>query len=309
MTVEEMILFLRLERPVLFFDLETTGPNPREDRIVEIGLIQIRPDGQIKRWRSLVNPGRPIPKEATAKHHIDDQRMTECLTCGQPKESHPLIDAPRPADGSAGCFVFKPVPTFKDLAKNLLVGFTDTDFGGFNVKTFDVVVMEEEFKREGIEWKLGEARIVDGYRLWQIVQPRTLSDFVREFTGKELDDAHTALADIEGTLAGFLGLLTRHPELPRDLAQLHELQWPKKVKQPHWIDDDGKFQWKDGKAICAFGKKHAGKPMSSVERSFYKWMLDQDFSPSTKQVCSDYLKGIMPKQPAETPLLPAEDAE
>lgn len=302
MTIEEMILFFRLERPILFFDLETTGPDPKTDRIVEIGLIQVRPDGQIKRWRSLVNPLMPIPRGATEKHGIDDERMKECASCGQPPESHPVG---QPAETSAGCcMAFRQVPTFKDLSKNLLVGFSDTDFGGFNIKTFDVVVMEEEFKREGIEWKLGDARLVDGYRLWQIVQPRTLSDFVQEFAGRKLEDAHTALADIEGTLAGLLGLLTKHPELPRDLTQLHELQWPKKVKQPHWIDDDGKFQWKDGKAICAFGKKHAGKPMSSVDRSFYQWMLkpEQDFGESTKEVCRQYLKGIMPKQPGDLPL-------
>lgn len=288
-----MIQYFRLERPILFFDLETTGPNPKEDRIVEIGLIQIRPDGQIKRWRSLVDPGMPIPKGSTEKHGVDDERIRMCVSCGLPGESHP-------ADGV--CLEYKAVPTFAALAKNLLVGFTATDFGGFNIKTFDVVVMEEEFKRAGIEWKLGDSRMVDGYRLWQIVQPRSLSDFVQEFAGRKLDDAHQALADIEGTLDGFLGLITRYPELPRDLAQLHEMQWPTPVRQPHWIDDAGKFQWVNGKAICAFGKKHAGKPMSSVDRGFYKWMIDQDFSDSTKQVCRDYLAGKMPVPQGPLPL-------
>jgi DNA polymerase-3 subunit epsilon len=302
---------LRLTRPLLFFDLETTGPNAKSDRIVEIGLIQFKPDGTIKEWRSLINPERPISKEATEKHGIDEARLANCNICGQSEGDHPYVPPP---EKDQQCEQFHPIPTFGQLASNLVRGFTDTDFAGYNIKTFDLPVMQAEFQRAGIEWKFDTAKILDGFRLWQIAEPRTLSDFVQRWTGQPLEEAHHALADVRGTLQGVVDLLTTVQHLPRDLEQLHDLLWPARPRDPNWIDSTGKFIWVRDVPYVNFGKAWKDKPMHLVKRRFWEWMIDpaQSFEPDAVEIARNMLSGKLPKRSTDdvgTLGTPADDSE
>lgn len=297
---------LSLQRPLLFFDLETTGPNALADRIVEIGLIQIKPDGTIKPWRTLVDPEMPIPPGSTEKHGITDADVQGCSVCKMERGNEQHLPG---CPDDAGAHDFKPWPKFRDIAPNLKIGFSNTDFAGFNAKTFDLPCMKAEFGRNGITWDFVDAYILDGFRLWQLADPRTLSDFYRRWAGKELEHAHSADADIAATVEGVEALLRQVMHLPRSLDALHALQWPERAKNPNALDETGKFQWIDGKAIIAFGK-HKGTDMKLVPRKYYEFMLDAaagknpkfvmtDFPGDALQIMRDLLVGKWPEKPKE----------
>ena len=249
---------LPLSRPLIGLDLETTGTDTRQARIVEIAFHEIKPDGTEREWSTLVNPGIPIPQEATAVHHIND---TDVIS----------------------------KPTFAQIAPSLAKGFTEVDFYGFNV-TFDLKVLLAEFARCSIAWEYGGARVVDGFRLWQLGAPRTLTDAVTVF-GVPPHDAHTALDDIKATGQVIARQLERWPTvLPRELGRLHALQFP---RDPAAIDPAGKFRWENGVPVINFGK-HKGVSLQKVDRGYLQWMLHGDFESATRAVARDALNGVYP---------------
>lgn len=255
-----------LQRRLIGLDLETTGVNKSTARIVEIAFIEIKPDGTEREWQSLINPGIPIPREASAVHHINDADVMS-------------------------------KPTFAQIASSLMTGLTDVDFYGFNIR-FDLDVLVEEFKRVGLTWTYANARILDGFRLWQIGSPRTLSDAVAEFINRdELSngEAHTALTDIRRTGVVIEQQLERWREkLPRELGRLHELQFP---KVPGAIDEGARFVWQGDVPTINFGK-HRGTPLRQVDKGFLGWMLKQDFPEGAKRIARDAMQGIYPKKEA-----------
>jgi DNA polymerase-3 subunit epsilon len=229
-----------LHRPLTWIDLETTGKDPREARIVEMHITQFMPDGSpvpTKEWTGRFNP-------ATAKHGIVDADVATC-------------------------------PPFASAAERLLPAFKGCDYGGYNVR-YDLDVLKAEYARLLINTERAEndppARIIDGLRLWQLAEPRTLSDFVKRWTGESHEGAHGAAADVAGTIRGIVGLLSQVPQsvLPHDLQALHDLQFP---RDPDAVDSEGMFKRVDGQVVFTFGK-HRGKPVRS-ERSYFKWWLDQ----------------------------------
>lgn len=297
MTLQEL---LKLERPLLVFDCETTGPNPREDRIIEIGFIQIRPDGTSKAWESFINPGIPIPKEATFGnpekgydgHGITDEKVQGCRMCGAPRgnEQHSAV-AVVAGDDSAHDFL--PWPAFTDLAESLLRGFNGTDFAGFNVKRYDLPIMQSEFERHGHVWDYSTAKIIDGFRLWQLGEHRTLSDAVQRFLGRKHEGAHRALDDVKASLDVIIAQLETFTVLPRDLNLLHGVQYP---VDPNAIDPDGKVIWKDGFAVLNFGKKYMGKRLDMMQRRDLDWIVNTatGISPAVKNICRDAMNGKFP---------------
>lgn len=284
-------MILHLTRPLLLFDLESTGPRYESDRIVEIAFLQLKPDGTTREWKSLVDPQISIPKESTEKHGIDDARIRACARCATAEAEHPR--------SAEVCEAFTPVPTFAALAPHLLRGFKDCDYAGYNIKTFDLPLLQAEFARAGHTWSYEGARLIDGYRLWQVAEPRTLSDFVERWTGQKLEGAHQAGNDIAGTLAGLLGLLKECQSLPRDLDLLHEAQWPPKKRQPDWIDADGKIVWKNGVATFNFGKKYRDLPVHKATRRDLEWLASPEtqFSQEFKAIVRDALAGKLPSPP------------
>ncbi len=234
-----------LDRTLTWVDLETTSKVPREARIVEISIVQFLPDGTTKDWWSLINPGVSIPAESTLKHGITDDDV---------------IGKPR----------------FEDICARILPAFRRCDYGGYNVR-YDTEVLKYEYARAGVsamrEPDDPPARVLDGLRLWQIVEPRTLTDFIKRWCSRPHEGAHSAKADVEGTIEGVRSLLMATPQdvLPWDIQKLHDLSFP---RDPNALDAKGMFvRGADGVALFGFGK-HKGKPAAS-EQAYLNWWVSQ----------------------------------
>lgn len=269
---------LNLRRPLIIFDLETTGVDVDTARIVEIGFQLYRPDtGLAKEWVSLINPEIPIPFEVTKIHHIDDESVTRrCAKCKQLAEQHPFQD----------CESYHPVPRFRDLAGNLAMGFSNVDFGGKNVR-FDLRIFAKEMMRAHVDWSYTDAFIIDAERLEQLGEPRTLSHLYEKHTGEKLDGAHSALTDVRASAIVIEKQLQCYAHIPRAMGRLHELQWP------GWVDSDGKIRYINGVPVVQFGK-YKGQSMKSVPRDYWLWVLKQDFSHDFKQLAKNAAEGLFP---------------
>lgn len=280
---------LRLTRPLIVFDLETTSVDVEAARIVEIGFQIWTEQGMIREWRSLVDPGVPIPAESTEAHKIDDDRLKRCNDCGC--SSGPTLDG-----SFCRCKRFKPVPQFKQIAPSLARGFRDCDYAGKNVRRYDLPVLAREFERAGVAWSYRGARIVDVERLEQLGDPRTLGDLYKKHVGEDPVVAHEALADVRMTAAVIAAQVRKH-RLPLSVDALQDLQWP---GSGDWVDAEGKFVFIDG--IPCFGKwgEHAGKAMAAVDARNWIWdfILRKGFSPEVKALARDRKLGKFPTREA-----------
>jgi len=285
---------LLLSRPLIFLDTETTGTDVNAARIVELGFQLYEgefPFGLKKEWRSLINPGIPIPADATRTHKITDEDILRCRDCKRPQGQHP-----NSADHGEVCEAYRPWPTFKQLAPNLAKGFSNCDFAGQNVR-YDLRILANEFARASIEWSYHGAYVIDSGRLEQLAVPRTLSDLHKKYIGRAHDDAHGAMSDTQAAARVIAHQLEAHPSvLPADLKRLHELQWP------GWIDGDGKFRFVDGVPCFSQWGKHAGKPMKDPSvnavirgQSYWDFILGADFSADVKQLARDAKLGKFPE--------------
>lgn len=274
-----------LERPLVVFDLETTGLKVDQAHIVEMAFRIFTNEGNTKHWRSYINPGMPIPPETTATHHITDEMILKCRLCGLHESSHPVMDSEAGGAGN-GCPEFKRIPKFVEIAAGIAKGFTGCDFAGKNIR-YDLQVLDNEMKRNRVEWTYAGAMVIDADRLEQLGEPRSLSHLYEKHTGKKLQDAHSALADVDATVEVIVAQLKKYGILPRGLQLLHELQWP------GWIDSEGKFRWKDGVATIGFGK-HRDAPMRSVPPGYWRWITQNDFSVEVKLIASNAANGVFP---------------
>ncbi len=272
---------LTLTRPLIVYDVESTGVNTDTDRIVEIGFQAWYPDKPMKEYRTLVNPQVAICGEASKVHKITNELFKLCATCHDPMEAH-VATMPEPHE-------FKAWPTFKQLAPHLLKGFVGCDFAGKNVR-FDLRITASEFARAGFEWSYTSARIIDAERLEHLGEPRTLSALYEKHTGKRMEDAHQALADVRATTELIVAQLRKYQTIPRDLDLLHKAQWPEA-----WLDGKGCFKMVNGVATCSFGK-HRGKSMRDVPSDYYEWLLKptSEFPIDVKTLANNALKGIYP---------------
>lgn len=254
---------MKLDRPLVVFDLETTGAETSTARIVQMAFVKRMPDGSEKPWCTLVNPTIPIPAEATEVHGIDDAQVADA-------------------------------PTFGMLAAKVAAALEGCDFGGYNVRRYDVPVLLAEFVRAGVPFSLDGRRIVDAMAIFHQKEPRDLSAAVKLYTGREMKGAHDALADARASLAVLEGQFARYADLPQDVGALHELC------ANDAVDLEGKFRWgRDGEPVITFGK-HKGKPLSWLvkERGFLSWMLTADFPADTKKLIRDALNNSIPQRKA-----------
>lgn len=244
---------LKLERPLIFFDLETTGTNILADRIVEFSYIKIYPDGEEESKSRRINPEMPIPPASTAIHHITDEDV-------------------------------KDAPTFKNIAKSLLTIFDGCDIAGYNSNKFDVPLLIEEFARAGLTFDLAGRRFVDVQNIFHKKEQRTLVAAYRFYCGKELEDAHSATADTRATYEVLMGQLDRYPDLENDVAALAEFS-----RQGRAVDLAARFVMDDqDRVVFNFGK-YKGRSVHEVftrEPSFYSWMIQGDFPRNTKDVAT-----------------------
>lgn len=257
---------LQLTRPIAFIDIETTGLNTQQDRIVDICIIKIHPNGTEEILNSVINPGMPISIESTQIHGIKDTDV-------------------------------KGKPTFKEFAQKLIDFINECDLGGFGTK-FDLSFLESEFKRAGINYLREGRQIVDVQRIYHTLEPRDLNAAHLKYCGKPLENAHRAHIDVRATIDVLESQFEQHDILPRDIFSLHEFCNP---KDPAWIDDDGKFAWFEGKAIINFGahKRKTLKFMHENEKGFLKWILTKDFSQKVKDITKDAIEGKFP-EPAKS---------
>ena len=242
---------LNLKNPIVFLDLETTGVDPCKDRIVEISLVKVMPDGSKEVKTRRINPQMHIPEAASAVHHIYDKDVADC-------------------------------PTFREIAKSLWAYIEGCDFGGYNSNKFDIPVLVEEFLRAGLDVDLHKSRFIDVQNIFHKMEQRTLVAAYKFYCGKELDEAHSAEADTLATYEVLLAQLDRYPELKNEVDYLAEYSSRGKC-----ADYAGRIVFDEkGVEVFSFGK-HKGRPVAEVfrtEPSYYAWMMNGDFPLYTKKV-------------------------
>lgn len=242
---------LKLTRPLCVIDLETTGIEKKTDRIVEISVIKIFPDGTRESKESKINPTIPIPKGASDVHGITDEMV-------------------------------KDEPTFKEVAQDLANYIKDCDVCGFNSNWFDLPLLQHEFERVGIWNALDHAVRLDVQSVYRNFNQRRLIDAYKQYTGKELEGAHASGNDTAATYELLEALLEKHPELQKmDLVNLSEVGQTGKQADIH-----GHFRYReDGEIIFAFGKN--ANAVAKNDKSYLQWMLNTDFPISTKNFIKD----------------------
>lgn len=267
---------LKLQRPLIGLDLETTGTNPRLDRIVEIAAVKIHPDGRRETWKKRVNPQRPIPAGATAIHGIRDEDVASA-------------------------------PTFAEIAFDFLRFLGGSDLAGFGLIKFDVPMLAEEFRRVNLAWNATDAKIVDVQRIYHMREPRTLSAALRFYCSREHVGAHGAEADVLATLDVLEGQLERYPDLARDVEALGQLCEPGQGDDK--IDPLGRLKWQDGEVAVAFGQKSGMtlRDLVAKEPSYLRWMLNKDFSPEVKQHVRNALDGKFTRRGSPAPGAPQQE--
>lgn len=243
---------LNLKNPLVFFDLETTGINITKDRIVEISLLKVHPNGKEEIKSRLINPEMPIPPPAIAIHGITDDDVKDC-------------------------------PTFRQVAKSLADMLEGCDLAGFNSSRFDVPMLSEEFLRAGVDFDMSKRKFVDVQIIFHKKEPRTLEAAYKFYCGKELENAHSAEADTIATYEVLKSQLEHYPDLENDIVFLSK----EYSSFNNNVDFAGRIVFdENGIEIFNFGK-HKGKSVTQVlrdEPSYYSWMMDGDFPLNTKQM-------------------------
>lgn len=248
---------LSLERPLIVFDTETTGTNPRADRVIEIACLKVHPDGRRELWLRRINPGIPIPPASTAIHGITDADVA-----GEPR--------------------------FRELAPELAAFLAGCDLAGYNIAGFDLPVLRAEFLRAGVPFDVSDRRLVDAQRIFFSREPRHLAAAARFYCQSEHAGAHGALADAEMTLRVLEGQLERYAELPRSVGQLHDL-FCAGIDQD--LDPEGRIRLVNGEPTINFGKNRgrALRDIGREEPGFLRWILKGDFSEPVKTIARKYL--------------------
>ena len=259
---------MKLDRPLCVFDLEATGTDVAQDRIVDICVLRLEPDGTETLWQSLVNPGVPIPPEATAVHKI-----TDAMVAGE--------------------------PTLKDLAPKILELFDGADISGFNAVKYDVPLLTNELKRAGFDWPSSGRRLADSFTIFQRKERRDLTAAYKFYCGKDLSGAHRAEADVRAAAEVLFAQVERYADLPKDMEGLAAFCAQVDASR---VDAEGKFVWRNGEAVFGFGNKHKGKTLREVVASdggYVRWMIDKgNFSADVVKICRDALAGVYPAKKA-----------
>jgi DNA polymerase-3 subunit epsilon len=242
---------LKLNRPICFFDLETTGVDVAKDRIVEISIFKVFPNGNKESKTWLVNPEMKIPFLSTQVHGITDEKVAN-------------------------------EPTFKELSGQVYNMIKDSDLAGFNSDRFDIPLLAEELLRAGVDFDMKNRVSVDVQTIFHKMEERTLSAAFKFYCGQSLENAHSAEADTMATYEILKAQLERYPELENDMKSLSEFTTRKKS-----VDFAGFIALNDkGEEIFSFGK-HKGVLVEKVleeEPGYFGWIQNADFPLYTKKV-------------------------
>lgn len=251
---------LQLKRPICFFDLETTGVNVVKDRIVEISILKVYPDGERESRTWLVNPTIPIPKSSSEIHGITDDKVVD-------------------------------KPTFKELAHRVHEMIKDSDLAGYNSNKFDIPLLAEEFLRADVDFEMNKRIAVDVQNIFHRMEQRTLSAAYQFYCGKNLDNAHSAEADVTATYEVLKAQLDKYADLENDMNWLSEFSNRQRV-----VDFAGFIAYNDkDEEIFTFGKykNQLVLDVFSKDPGYYGWILNSDFPLYTKKILTAIkLKGM-----------------
>lgn len=243
---------LNLKRPIIFFDLETTGLDIAKDRIVELCYIRVEPNGNEEARSMRINPEMHIPEVASSVHGITDDDVKDC-------------------------------PTFADVVPQLAATFEGCDLAGFNSNRFDLPLLAEEFMKAGVNIDLSHVQAIDVQNIYHKLEKRTLAAAYKFYCGRDLENAHSALADTQATYEVLQAQLDHYPnDLQNDVDFLAEFS-----RMNRNIDFAGRFVYDEsGKELINFGK-YKGKAIKDVlsrDPGYYSWIMQGDFTLNTKQV-------------------------
>ncbi|MBO4777836.1 MAG: 3'-5' exonuclease [Bacteroidales bacterium] len=242
---------LQLQKPIAFFDLETTGIDVGKDKIVEISILKVMPNGDENAITRRVNPEMHIPETATAVHHITDADVANA-------------------------------PTFAQIAKEIANMLQDCDIAGYNSNKFDVPLLAEEFSRANVEFDWSKRKFIDVHVLYLKKEPRTLSAAYKFYCKKDLEGAHAADADTYATYEVLQAQLDKYPDIQNNVEFLSEY-----THHTNNVDFAGRIIYNEKKQeVFNFGK-YKGQLVSDVfckDPSYYSWMMNGDFLTNTKQV-------------------------
>ena len=245
---------LKLKRPIIFFDLETTGVDTARDRIVEISMVKVGVDGQKQVKTRRINPEIPIPAEATAVHGITDEDV-------------------------------KGEPTFKQIAKSLAQFIEGCDFGGFNSNRFDLPVLVEEFMRAGVDVDFKRRKYVDVQNIFHKKEQRTLVAAYKFYCDKDLENAHSAEADTLATYEVLEAQIERYGDIGDTIEELAAFSTHNET-----VDFAGRIALNDkGEEVFTFGK-YKGRSVAEIfdkEPSYYSWLINGDFPQYTKKIFTE----------------------
>ncbi len=254
---------LQLERPIAFIDLETTGINISTDKIVEIAIVKITPDGKQTIKRKLINPQMPIPKASTDVHGITDEMV-------------------------------KDAPTFKQAANEIKQFLELCDLGGYNSNRFDVPMLIEEFLRIGLDFSTTGRKMVDVQKVFHLMEQRTLGAAYKFYCNKTLEGAHSAEVDATATWEILLAQVERYENIGTTIESIVKFTGEDDI-----VDFSRRFIKVNGIEVFNFGK-HKGKPVTEVlriEPQYYDWMMKGDFAMDTKQKFTEILNRTLLKKP------------
>ena len=254
---------LNLKNPLVFFDLETTGIDIAKDRIVEISMVKVMPNGQEIVKTRRINPGMPIPPESTAIHGITDEDVKDC-------------------------------PKFKEIAKSLAAQIEGCDLAGFNSNRFDIPMLAEEFLRAGVDVDLNRRKFIDVQTIFHKMEQRNLTAAYKFYCNKDLANAHSAEADTMATYEVLKAQLDRYPELENDVNFLSKYS-----SFTNNVDFAGRMVYNEkGQEVINFGK-YKGRLVEEVlksDPSYYAWIMNGDFPLNTKKMLTEIrLRGFNQK--------------
>lgn len=255
---------LQLERPLAFVDVETTGLNPYSDRIVELSILKIHPEGTEEYHSRRINPGIPIPPDATAVHGITDEDVAN-------------------------------EPKFSQYAKGIRNFIEGCDIAGFNVIKFDLPFLEAEFARAGVEFSRQGRYLVDSQIIYHQRDPRNLEAAYQKYCGREMENAHRAEEDAKAAAEILDGQLEMYQDLPREVSGLCGLCYE---NRGNYVDAEGKFILVDGEVVCNFGKKYKGRKLRDIateDPSYLSWIASADFSREIREIATRALDGEFPE--------------
>jgi len=257
---------MKISRPLIVLDLETTGTWVEKDKIIEIGMVKQLPDGTRETYVKRVNPGMHIPESVSKITGISDRDL-------------------------------KDSPVFNKIAGEVVSFLGDCDIGGFNIERFDIPLLEREIIEAGLKFELGDRVIYDAQKIYNIHEKRNLTAAYKLYCGKSLDNAHSALGDVEATFEILSEQVNKYGSPEEGINSLSKFDYERSLD---YFDKERKFRWWNRELYPMFGKharRNSIKALARKDRPYLEWILGKDFSEDVKNMVKNALSGTFPEPP------------